>query len=379
MTVFSFATATEIRFGRGEGSRAMPALAALGQRVLLVHGANATRADWLRDGLVRQGCDVSSFAVPGEPDLPMIEAGLHQARAKGVQAVIALGGGAVIDAGKALAALVPATRPVLDHLEVVGQGLPLDASPLPFAALPTTAGTGAEVTRNAVIAVPDAQRKVSLRDARMLPRMAIVDSALTDGCPRAVTLASGLDAITQVIEPYISTRANPLTDSLTLPRIAPALTALDRLMHGDDPAARDEMALTSLCGGLALANAGLGVVHGLAGPLGGLSNAAHGALCGVMLPHGLVANAAGASGAALDRITRVQTEIGHALGVAAPDAFRALAEWARQAGLPGLDAQGVTAAHRAEAARMAATSSSMKANPVALDEDSLARIMEDAR
>ena len=192
------------------------------------------------------------------PICRLIEAALTEARAQAARAVIALGGGAVIDAGKALAALVPATRPVLDHLEVVGQGLPLDASPLPFAALPTTAGTGSEVTRNAVIAVPDARRKVSLRDARMVTRIAVVDPGLTDGCPRGVTLASGLDAITQVIEPYISTRANPLTDALTLPRVALALRALDRLMQAEDAAARDEMALTSLCGGLALANAGLG-------------------------------------------------------------------------------------------------------------------------
>ncbi|NBB98114.1 MAG: iron-containing alcohol dehydrogenase [Alphaproteobacteria bacterium] len=379
MTEFSFATATEIRFGRGAAPRAVPDLAGLADRVLLVHGANAARSAWLRDGLIDQGCKVTGFAVCGEPDLPMIEAALAQARVQGAQAVIALGGGAVIDAGKALAALVPATRPVLDHLEVVGQGLPLKASPLPFAALPTTAGTGAEVTRNAVIAVPEARRKVSLRDARMVPRMAVVDPALTDGCPRGVTLASGLDAITQVIEPYISTRANPLTDALTLPRIAPALRALDRLMQAEDAAARDEMALTSLCGGLALANAGLGVVHGLAGPLGGLSNAAHGALCGVMLPHGLAANAAVASGAAHDRIARVQAELGDALGVAAPEAVPALAGWAARAGLPGLDALGVHAEHRAEAARMAASSSSMKANPVALDEATLARIMEAAR
>lgn len=379
MTAFSFATATDIRFGRDEGPRALDLLAAMGTRLLLVHGANAARSAWLRDGLADRGCTVTGFAVAGEPDLPMIDAGLALARATDVQAVVAIGGGAVIDAGKALAALAPATRPVLDHLEVVGQGLPLDHAPLPFAALPTTSGTGAEVTRNAVISVPDARRKVSLRDARMLPRLAVVDPALTDLCPRAVTLASGLDAITQVIEPYISTRANPLTDALTLPRILPALRALARLMQTEDTAARDEMALTSLCGGLALANAGLGVVHGLAGPLGGLSNAPHGALCGVMLPHGLAANAARAKGDAAERIACVQAKIGQALDVPAAQAFDALVEWSAQAGLPGLVALGVEPDHRAEAARMAASSSSMKANPVALDETALADILDAAR
>ncbi|KHQ54722.1 Alcohol dehydrogenase [Mameliella alba] len=242
LPAFSFATATQIRFGRGEAGRAVPDLAARGQRVLLVQGGTPARADWLAAALEAEGCSVDRLSVAAEPDLAMIEAGVTAARASAAQVVIALGGGAVIDAGKAIAALVPATRPLLDHLEVVGKGLPLDATPLPFAAIPTTAGTGAEVTRNAVIAVPEAQRKVSLRDARMLPWMAIVDPALTDNCPRGVTLASGLDAVTQVIEPYVCTRANPMTDALCRPAIASGLAALMTLMRQEDPDARDQLA-----------------------------------------------------------------------------------------------------------------------------------------
>jgi hypothetical protein len=302
LAAFYFATATEIRFGRGEGRRAVLDLAGLGQRVLLVHGASAARADWLRDALIAQGCAVASYAVAAEPDVAMVAVGLETARAASAQAVIAIGGGAVIDAGKAIAALVPATRPMQDHLEVIGQGLPLDEKPLPFAALPTTAGTGAEVTRNAVIAVPDALRKVSLRDARMLPCLAVIDPSLTDDCTRAVTLASGLDAITQVIEPYLCSRANPMTDALCFPVITSGLRALMTLMEREDTDARDAMAWTSLCGGLALANSGLGVVHGLAGPLGGLSGASHGAICGALLPHGLAMNAAHATGHTARRI-----------------------------------------------------------------------------
>ena len=264
---FALATATEILFGRGQASHAAARVAGMGRRVLLVYGRDAGRAVWLADALARQGCAVTGFSVPREPDTALIEDGLDAAA--GAQVVAALGGGAVIDAGKAIAALGPATRPIMDHLEVVGRGLPLDHPPLPFAAIPTTAGTGAEVTRNAVIGVPEQRRKVSLRDARMLPRLAIVDAALTDGCPRAVTLASGLDAITQVIEPFVCTRTNPWTDALCRDAIPRGLSALRRLMQGEDPDARDDMAWVSLCGGLALANAGLGAVHGLAGPLGG--------------------------------------------------------------------------------------------------------------
>ncbi|ETX30831.1 iron-containing alcohol dehydrogenase [Roseivivax isoporae] len=379
MPAFRFATAGDIRFGRGEARAAVPDLARLGPGILLVHGATGARAAWLRDALAAEGCDVAPFAVPGEPDVALVAAGVDAARQAGARAVVAIGGGAVIDAGKAIAALVPATRPLLHHLEVVGRGLPLDADPLPFAALPTTAGTGAEVTRNAVIAVPEARRKVSLRDARMLPRIAVVDPSLTDGCPRSVTLASGLDAITQVIEPYLCTRANPMTDALCLPAIAAGPAALMTLMQNEDEDARDTLAWTSLCGGLALANAGLGVVHGLAGPLGGLSGAAHGAICGALLPHGLAANAARADGETAHRIGNVRRALVQALSIAPDAAFSSLADWARAAGLPGLDAQGVTADQRAEAAEMAASSSSMKANPVPLDAAALAGILDSAR
>lgn len=381
-TAFSFMTATEILFGRGQAKQAVARFPALGRHVVLVQGATASRSDWLADGLEAAGCAVLRLTVAQEPDLLLVEAHVAAARGFAADAVVALGGGAVVDAGKAIAALVPATRPTLDHLEVVGRGLPLDDAPLPFVAVPTTSGTGAEVTRNAVIGVPEHRRKVSLRDARMLPRLAIVDPALTDGCPRGVSLASGLDAITQVIEPYVSTRANPMTDALCRDAIPRGLAALRRLMQGEDAAARDEMAWVSLCGGLALANAGLGAVHGLAGPLGGLTGAAHGAICGVLLPHVLVANRQAVTDPTLtERLDQVAGWIGAEFGLAAPSldtAARALADWSRAAGLPALTAMGVDAEAQAAAADAAATSSSMKANPAALSADALRDIMQAA-
>ncbi len=381
LSAFTFATAGQIRFGRGAAAAAMPDLAALAPSVLLVCGAHPDRVGWARDALQAAGARVTVFATPQEPDIALIEAGVRAARTAGAGAVVGLGGGAVLDTAKALAALVPATRPLQDHLEVVGDGAPLDQPALPCAALPTTAGTGAEVTRNAVIAVPQARRKVSLRDARLLPRLAVVDPALTDSCPPAVTLSSGLDAVTQVIEPYLSARANPLTDALCAPAIPQGLAALARLMAApDNRDARDAMAWTGLCGGLALANAGLGVVHGLAGPLGGLTGAAHGALCGALLPHGLAANAAaGRDDAALTaRLDAVRGWIADALGGPRADAFATLAGWTRMQGLPGLAAQGVDPDARAAAAEMAATASSMKANPVTLSHAALARLLEAA-
>ncbi|CAM3190140.1 iron-containing alcohol dehydrogenase [Paracoccus nototheniae] len=377
---FAFATATQVLFGRGQADLAPAHIAALGARVLLVHGRDPQRSAGLAQALRETGCAVATFAVPHEPDMALIEAGL--VAAVGTQVVVAMGGGAVIDAGKAIAALLPATRPMLDHLEVVGQGLPLDHPPLPFVAIPTTAGTGAEVTRNAVIGVPDHRRKVSLRDARMLPRLAIVDPALTDGCPRAITLASGLDAITQVIEPYVCTRANPLTDALCRDAIPRGLGALLRLMQAEDPGARDDMAWVSLCGGLALANAGLGAVHGLAGPLGGLTGAAHGAICGALLPHVLVANRRKVTDPDLAaRLDQVGVWIGEAFdrpGASVDQAAWLLGAWSRAAGLPGLAAQGIDRAAQVAAAEAAASSSSMKANPAPLGVDDLTALMRAA-
>jgi alcohol dehydrogenase class IV len=380
---FAFATATEVLFGRGQAALAPARVAAIGRRVALVHGRDGARADWLAKSLNGAGCTVTRVTVPGEPDLPMIEAALAAVLMAQVDCVVALGGGAAIDAGKALAALVPATRPVTDHLEVVGLGLPLDHAPLPFVAIPTTAGTGAEVTRNAVIGVPAAGRKVSMRDARMLPRLAIVDPALTDGCPRAVTLASGLDAVTQVIEPFVSTRANALTDALCRDAIPRGLAALVRLMTVEDAAARDEIAFVSLCGGIALANSGLGAVHGLAGPLGGLTGAAHGALCGALLPPVLAANrgAVALAGGDTGRLDAVAGWISAAFGqgdTGMDAAVRTLAGWSRDCGLPGLAALGAGADTRRAAAKAAAASSSMKANPAVLSEADLLAAMEAA-
>lgn len=193
-----------VRFGRGEALSAVPEVLGWGRRLVVVHGKARGRAASIIDALAAGGAVCHDETCAGEPDLDDLLAGLERARPFDADAVVAIGGGAVLDYGKALAALLPAPNPdPLEYLEVVGRGNPLTAAPLPLIALPTTAGTGSEATRNAVIAVPGHRRKVSLRDPRMLPRLAVIDPALSDGTPRDITLASGLDAITQVIEPYL--------------------------------------------------------------------------------------------------------------------------------------------------------------------------------
>lgn len=373
MTPFGITAPARILFGRGEAAKAAGLIRAFGDRGVLIHGANPARASWLVTAL---GSQVLALPCAGEPTLADLAAALTAARAHRPAWVVALGGGAALDLGKALAALIPAPDGPLHHLEVAGQGLPLQADPLPFIAIPTTAGTGAEVTKNAVIGLPDLGRKVSLRDDRMVARLAIVDPALTDGCSRAVTLASGLDAVTQVIEPYVSVKATPYTDALARPAIGLGMTALMRLMQGDDQAeARDRMAWVSLCGGLALANAGLGAVHGLAGVIGGMTGAAHGAICGALLGPVLQANRAAATGMARHRLDEVCAVLAGTLGSSAAEAPSALQAWARAEGLPGLAALGVTEDQHATIVAAAREASSMKGNPVALPDATLHEVL----
>lgn len=363
MTAFTFSLPGRVIFGRGSAAATAGLIRPFGPRGLVVHGRTPDRAAPL---LAEIGDDVLAISCPTEPTLPLLEGALALARNAVPDWIVAIGGGSVIDLGKALAALIPASGSPMDHLEVVGRGLPLTVPPLPVIALPTTAGTGAEATRNAVIGLPEHGRKVSLRDDRMLPRIAIVDPALTDHCPRGVTLASGMDALTQVIEPFVSCKATPFTDSLTEPQIGKGLWALRRLMLAEDPLARDAMAYVSLTGGIALANAGLGAVHGLAGVIGGLYPAAHGAICGTLLGPVLAMNARRSSGEAGQRIARVCRVIADELGSTEAEAPFALSRWAHGAGLPDLAGQGVPASAHDRIAEASLESSSMRGNPVAL-------------
>lgn len=365
---FTLSAPDRIEFGRGKAALVAPAVASLGLRVLLVRGRSVVWADRLESDLKAQGAAVTVVYGSGEPDLPLLLELVEQARLAQVDVVVGVGGGSVIDLAKALAALVPAPAGPMRYLEVVGEGKPLEAAPLPFVAVPTTSGTGAEVTKNAVIGIPDAGRKVSLRDDRMLANLAVIDPALTDGCPAPVTLASGLDAVVQVIEPYLSSRATVLTDALCREAIALGLSALITLMDREDPEARDAMALTSVYGGLALANAGLGAVHGVAGVLGGATGISHGVICGrflcpVLRDHDAAPDLPDHT---RKRLQQVKEWIGAALGTEENAAIDALDRWMDTAGLrklgsllrAPLDADAIAAA--------SAMSSSMKGNPVTI-------------
>ncbi len=351
----------------------------MGRRALLVTGASAERVAPLVAGF-----DTVPFTVTGEPSLELVRRGTEYAGAEGCDLVIAIGGGSAVDAGKALAALLTNPGDPLDYLEVIGRGQPLENTPAPFIAVPTTSGTGSEVTRNAVLGSPEHRVKASLRSASMLPRLAIVDPELSVTLPRAITASTGLDALTQLIEPYVSSRANPMTDLFCVEGIRRAATALPRAWDdGCDLEARTSMSWAALLGGMALANAGLGAVHGFAAPVGGMFPAPHGAVCAALLPHVMTINlqalrARQPQSRALGRyeeLARLLTGFPHA---PAEEGAQWVGQLCRRFEIPPLRTYGVRDQDIPELVKAASKTSSMKGNPVALTEDELGQIVERA-
>ena len=265
---FEFSTAGRIIFGNGTLAQAAPAAAGFGRRALVVTGRNTDRARPLLDALKKENVGAELFTVGGEPTVAEVLEAVERARSARCDLVIGFGGGSVIDLAKAAAALMTNPGDPFDYLEVIGKGLPLINRPAPCIAIPTTAGTGAEVTKNAVLASPEHKVKVSIRHPLMMPVLAIVDPECTLSMPPAVTAATGLDALTQLLEAFITKKANPMTDGFCREGLPRAVRSLRRAFeNGSDLPAREEMVLASLFGGLALANAGLGAVHGFAGSL----------------------------------------------------------------------------------------------------------------
>lgn len=372
--------APPVEFQRGICQDLAPILASCQlKRVVIVHGTLRTRVQSVIEQ-IRQTIDVvAQIEVHDEPSLPALERHLQGFQGLVVDGLIAIGGGSVLDMTKALAGLIPAKHPVMTYLEVVGDGRALEQQPLPWIAIPTTAGTGSEMTKNAVIDIPDAQRKVSLRDSKLLPAIALVDPAFTDDTPKAVTLACGLDAVTQCIEPYLSNKRSFLTDSLVEPIIPRALQALHRLMSQETSEDRDTLAYTSMIGGIALANSGLGVVHGFAGPLGSVTGAAHGAICGALLPYGLKVNRHFADDPiVIQRLDQIANWIIPIFGGMKADAFDTLAAWIADQGITGLASLGLKEVDIRAVATASQASSSMKANPVALPLEALVSVLEEA-
>lgn len=383
---FEFATAARVLFGPGTSNELAPIAAALGRRALAVTGRDQSRTAPLLQTLGDHGLDPVTFGVEREPTVETVTDGLARARRADCDVVIAVGGGSVIDGGKAIAALLTNGGELMDYVEVIGRGKPISRPSAPFIAVPTTAGTGAEVTRNAVVNSTEHRVKVSLRSPLMLPHLALVDPILTRSMPPKVTASTGLDALTQVLEPFVCNKANPVTDAICREGMKRAARSLHRAFtDGDNPDARNDMAMASLLGGVALANAKLGAAHGFAGPIGGMfPDAPHGVICARLLPHVMETNIRALAERdpgspylnRYDEVARILTGNPNADAGAGIEWVHKLCE---DLSVQPLSDFGLTEKHFARVVDKAAVASSMKGNPVTLTKEELLAVLRKAR
>lgn len=367
---FSFLTPPEILFGAGESRKVLDVARRFGSRIFLVTGGKSF--DSLPVAPLLAG--LRRWSVSGEPDVATVDDGLR--RCGDADVVVAIGGGSVIDAAKAVAGVAPHGGSVRDYLEQVGDRK-LTKAPLPFIAVPTTAGSGSEATKNAVIRVPDLKVKRSIRHDLLVPRVAIVDPTLAAAAPREVAASAALDAFTHLLEGYVSTGAHAMTDALALPGLALAAEGLRGIAAGTDAFA--SMSQASLWGGIVLANAGLGAVHGLVAPLGGRCAIAHGIGCACLLDVTVRVNLAALRSRAPDSLALGRYEkAAQALGLkTADDLLALLTGYRRTFNLPALSARGLTSADVAPIVQ-ASRGGSMKFNPIELTDTELEAIVRSA-
>ena len=375
---FEFATAHRVLFGPARAAE-LPALVdGWGSRSLVFTGTRPERHRELLDSLP---VPAEVITVAGEPTVEMARSAVQAGRTSGADVVIAIGGGSVLDLGKAVAALLGNGGDPLDYLEVIGRGLPITAPSAPYIAVPTTAGTGSEVSANAVLASPEHRRKASLRSPFMLARVALVDPLLTVGCPASVTAASGLDALTQCLEPFVCPQATPLTDGFAAEGLRRAgQSLLTAFQDGSDVHARTDMALASLLGGLSLANAKLGAVHGFAGVIGGMVDAAHGAVCAALLAPVVEVNVRALrerdpANRALDRYAQAARLLTGRPEASIEDGVDWLRETVRSLRIPDIATLGVRREDLDEIVENARTSSSMRGNPITLTDAELREVL----
>ena len=383
--VFSFSSPKQIIFGPGKLAELTNILTGYGRKVLLVGSASGRHFQKIEQFLQDAKKEWQICPIHGEPSITSIYEIWKSLAGFLPDLVIAIGGGSVIDTGKVLAALTTNPGDLLDYLEVVGKGHPLGKRAIPLIAIPTTAGTGSEVTKNAVLGVPEKKVKVSLRSPFIQAEIALVDPELTLSLSPEITVYSGMDAFTQLIEPYVSIKANRFTDMLSLDGIRTAVSALPGVyQNGQDLHSRTEMSWVSLLGGLCLANAGLGAVHGFAAVIGGMFHASHGAVCASLLPFVIQVNLE-----ALRTRGQMESSFYHRY----VDIFKMVTEkesvsiqegvdWflqlVHQFHIPCLKDFGICKEDFSEIIRQAKNASSMKANPVVLNDDELLTILNNA-
>jgi alcohol dehydrogenase class IV len=378
---FDLAVPADIRFGAGRASEVPQVLAGLGAgRVLVVTGRSAVRVAPVRSALAEAGVSSVVLGVEGEPTVEVLRHAVALLVDAGCDAVLGFGGGSALDVGKATAVLAGTGADPLDHLEVIGAGRPIVQPGLPFVAVPTTAGTGSEVTRNSVLSGNGV--KASLRSPLMLPKVAIIDPDLLTGLPRPTIAHSGMDALSQLIEPLLSQRANPFTDALALDGIRRSARSLRRAWNDGmrDAGVREDLALASLFGGLCLANSGLGAVHGLAAAIGAKLAAPHGAVCAAVLTATVEVNLAALRDRAPDHPALSRLAEMAALLTGDPagrpeDAIRWLAELTAALSIAGLSAYGLRGSDVGTVVAAAQQASSMRGNPIPLSDAEVGEIV----
>jgi len=381
---FEFATANRILFGKRTSDEIATAARNMGSRVFVVTGKNTDRISPILKQVSASGIDVTLYRVSGEPITDVVLEAVADARKNKCDMVIGIGGGSVIDTGKVVAALLTNKGDLTDYLEVIGKGKKINKQPAPYIAVATTAGTGAEVTRNSVIGSLKHNVKVSMRSPMMLPKLAIVDPLLTLSVPKEITATTGLDALTQLIEPFVSKNTNPLTDGVCREGIIRAAGSIKKAYNqGDNIDARENMSLASLFSGIALANAKLGAVHGFAGPIGGMFNAPHGAICANLLPIVIESNVdalkmRSQDSPAIGRFDEVAGMVTGSSSATAPDLIAWIRTLCDNLNLPPLSAFGIKKSDIPAIIKKSKASSSMKGNPVDLTEDELAEILNKA-
>ena len=379
---FQFSTAKQIHFGPGSVNQIAPLAAKMGRRPMVLTGRSLERATGLIDALAAEAMEVVRHPVTSEPTVDMALEAVHSARRAGCDLVIGMGGGSVIDTGKVVAALISNSGRLLDYLEVIGKARPLVHPSAPYIAIPTTAGTGSEATRNAVLGSPQHRVKVSMRSPYMLPDLAVVDPDLTLSLPPAITAATGLDALTQLMEAFVSSQSNALTDGICREGLHRVAGSLQRAYeNGSDPIARENMCLASLFSGMALANSKLGAVHGIAGPLGGMISGAHGEICAALLPHVMHTNVTAlrrrdAHSAGLERYGELARILTRSANARAEDGIRWVKDLCQTLQVESLSSLGLGKADFASVVAKSQKASSMQGNPICLTEAELMEILE---
>jgi alcohol dehydrogenase class IV len=384
MMQFEFATSSKIIFGYHSLADVRSIARSIGKRALIVTGKGGANPEQLFGLLQDERITYATYAVSGEPKVEDIREGTILAKARECDFIIGFGGGSALDAGKAISALINNGGDLYDYLEVVGRGKTLTKPAAPMIAIPTTSGTGSEVTRNAVLTAPEQHVKVSLRSPLMIPKIALIDPELTLNLPPEITASTGMDALAQVIEPFVSIRANPIVDGFCREGMRYASWALLRAFYdGSDRTAREAMSLTSLLGGLSLANAGLGAVHGFAAPLGGMFDAPHGAVCAALLPAVMEVNvgalrARQPDSSLLNRYEEIARMLTGDENASIDMGIRWLKNLRSDLEIPGLSTYGVNGENISSIADRAAMASSMKANPIKLTTAEMLEILEKA-